>query len=272
MANRRTRISMEVAFTVCLAIFAGLLYVGMQKGHKLANRQFKLTDNNISHIYDLHQTYPTVWFVLAWFVIAGIIFGMDYLRSRTFKYPFITAWTFIQLIVITLLFTTIGKVMFARLRPDFIDRCFGLKNVAIGDVPEPLLVGGWYSTRQCNNPFSSFVLDGRVSFPSGHSSLAALFATVLSVYVFYYWRHIITFSGLFIFVSTVWCWAIWVIASRTFNYRHHPGDVIAGALIGLIIGGVFPYLCELNRAKIFASDFIVTPDKKVEVDEIAIEQ
>ncbi|KAI0697825.1 lipid phosphate phosphatase 1 [Cerioporus squamosus] len=119
------------------------------------------------------------------------------------------------------------KNRIGRLRPDFLDRCKWDK-----------------ALKACAGKAES-VLDGRRSFPSGHSSTAFAGMTFLSLWI-------AGFSG-------AWClsqpvpggsllssklarltlsllplaFATWVAVSRVEDYRHHKEDVIVGSLIGI---------------------------------------
>ncbi|RDX49189.1 lipid phosphate phosphatase 1 [Lentinus brumalis] len=114
-----------------------------------------------------------------------------------------------------------------RLRPDFLDRCKWDK-----------------ALKACSGKVEA-VIDGRRSFPSGHSSTAFAGMTFLSLWL----------AG----ITGAWClsqpvpggsflgsklarltlsllplaFATWVAISRVEDYRHHKEDVIVGSLIGI---------------------------------------
>lgn len=76
------------------------------------------------------------------------------------------------------------------------------------------------------------------SFPSGHT--AASFAAVGALY-FTHWRY--------------WKWASVLAAliafSRLYLYVHFPTDVLAGAMLGLVLGGAGVMLIRTCPQKIF---------------------
>jgi len=119
-----------------------------------------------------------------------------------------------------------------RLRPDFLARCKwdASRHVCTGDIYQ--------------------VLDGRKSFPSGHSSTA--FVGMIFITLFLAGKTAalcfsITpsrgaligsrFARLCLVLSPL-AFAAWVAITRIEDYRHHKEDVIVGSVIGLFSGTV----------------------------------
>ncbi|KAI0831806.1 lipid phosphate phosphatase 1 [Trametes gibbosa] len=126
---------------------------------------------------------------------------------------------------LTTLITEILKNRVGRLRPDFLDRCKWDKEL-----------------KACAGKLET-VIDGRRSFPSGHSSTAFAGMTFLSLWIAGAtgaWRLTEStpsgFRGskiarLSLSLAPL-LFATWVAVSRVEDYRHHKEDVIVGSLIG----------------------------------------
>jgi len=132
--------------------------------------------------------------------------------------------------------TDIIKLVVGRPRPDFAHRCWPES----GGVapPEAFSGGGGAEELHCTgNP--AIIIEGRKSFPSGHSS----FSFCSWGFVFLYlsgklgtfncnrptssWRLLVSL----VFLLVPLCIAL----SRTADYHHHWQDVLAGSLLGFSI-------------------------------------
>lgn len=105
--------------------------------------------------------------------------------------------------------------------------------------PNYLAGCGWSPSEQrCTQEY----LEGRVSFPSGHSSSSAAGATVLTLFVL---RLLDRWASQARGAGTTWAERVlrcaaplpaavagWVAASRVHDHWHHPADVAAGAALG----------------------------------------
>lgn len=63
------------------------------------------------------------------------------------------------------------------------------------------------------------------SFPSGHAAGAAVVAVVVSLLCARWWAR-----------ATVWIWALCVMTSRLYLGVHWLSDVVAGAVLGAVVG------------------------------------
>jgi diacylglycerol diphosphate phosphatase/phosphatidate phosphatase len=130
-------------------------------------------------------------------------------------------------ITITLLITDVLKFLGGRYRPSYLARC----------NPNPV-------SGVCQNSGKE-VIDGQLSFPSGHSSTIFVSWTFLCIYlsaklgVFsskggQLWKFILAWSPMAV--------AFFVAISRTMDYHHHFSDILAGAIIGFVCAWISYYL------------------------------
>jgi len=130
------------------------------------------------------------------------------------------------------LFTNVLKARVGRLRPDFLARC------------------KWDDAAKKCAGKAADILDGRRSFPSGHSSAAFAGMTFLS-----FWLAGQTSAWCFhapvpvsslrssrlgrlsLTLIPLW-WAVFVSITRLEDYRHHKEDVIAGGAIGVVCASI----------------------------------
>ena len=112
------------------------------------------------------------------------------------------------------LVTTVSKRFCGVLRPNFYGGC------------------GWNSTRaECEIDW----LDGRHSFPSGHSSMSSVWATVLAIVCLRAAERSsapLTASVLRLLAAFGLCGAVFVAMSRVHDNYHSPADVCTGLLLG----------------------------------------
>jgi len=125
---------------------------------------------------------------------------------------------------LTRLITEFLKTTVGRLRPDFLARC------------------QWDTALQACTGNANSILNGRRSFPSGHSSAIFASMTFISLLIagktaaWCYNTRPTSFragrlAGFSLTLLPLFC-ATWVAISRLEDYRHHKEDVIFGSLIG----------------------------------------
>ncbi|CBH13053.1 phosphatidic acid phosphatase protein, putative [Trypanosoma brucei gambiense DAL972] len=126
-------------------------------------------------------------------------------------------------IILAVCLVEILKVYAGRLRPDFLDR-LKKANVTEGTDPKDL----------CD---IAKARDGRLSFPSGHSSCAFSVCTPMALY---FLSVLHAFSGASVWRTLVGLSPIYLACacaiSRTRDNRHHFADIVAGSLIGMGTG------------------------------------
>ncbi|KAG5675412.1 hypothetical protein PVAND_005320 [Polypedilum vanderplanki] len=144
------------------------------------------------------------------------------------------------------------KFVVGRLRPHFMDVC------------RPVLSNGltckdldnwntYISDYTCTNQdVSDWTLtNARISFPSGHAS----FSFYCSFFCAFYIQSRMKFGGsklLKHFIQLVFVTAaLYTGLSRITDYKHHPTDVIAGSILGILIAFVVCfYFSDLFKRKI----------------------
>jgi len=176
----------------------------------------------------------------------------------------------------TLLITDLLKCWAGRLRPDFLDRCKppgwdGIISLANRTVPEPVLI--------CTgNPLA--VNEGRLSFPSGHSSTGFAGATLLGLWIFIillrpkrslrlldiFHHASLRFSISFFPVIA----AIYVAMSRVEQNIHHPTDVMFGAVLGTVIAIFFFYQTFVRKVEIVQDEYLIVDKTKEGADETLV--
>ncbi|KPA82912.1 phosphatidic acid phosphatase protein-like protein [Leptomonas pyrrhocoris] len=125
------------------------------------------------------------------------------------------------------------KVYAGSLRPDYLDR---LKTAgytrSVKSLPDPKSEPEFYCKLMDSHPD---LKEGRLSFPSGHSSTSFAVFTVMSFFFVAYLRPFArqaSFTRLLICLCPLIVPTICAV-SRTRDYKHHFSDIVAGALIGI---------------------------------------
>ncbi|ORZ37807.1 hypothetical protein BCR44DRAFT_1429970 [Catenaria anguillulae PL171] len=135
-------------------------------------------------------------------------------------------------------------VIIGRLRPDFLDRCKPVQDASV--------VGGWRCTGE-----KKLVDGGRVSFPSGTHPVLTFSGGFFLVLFLYHTLtpHLRRNAWLRTALILLMVPALLTTVSRLTDYRHHPEDVIAGALLGMVLSWYWyrtyfttPSHCHASRA------------------------
>ncbi|KAJ8905791.1 hypothetical protein NDN08_002296 [Rhodosorus marinus] len=144
---------------------------------------------------------------------------------------------------LTDLLVAFGKVHVGWLRPDFYQRCIGYGSE---DPVEPNLEN-FDKVIRTNEDCSADaqmanITQGRVSFPSGASGLAisgCFFLVLYLLYVSNRFKGSVIKQLLFLFATVPLYYGSYVGVSRIFDFRHHPVDVVGGALLGIVVSSLY---------------------------------
>ncbi|KAI0372610.1 lipid phosphate phosphatase 1 [Pilatotrama ljubarskyi] len=188
-------------------------------------REFSTKDPLIDHKHKHNQISGILNWLIAFLVPLGVTLGTGFIRRSGIDVHH-SALALYSGMALSEVITEFLKNRVGRLRPDFLDRCKWDKEL-----------------KACTGSLDS-VLDGRRSFPSGHSSTAFAGMMFLSLWVAGAtgaWRltepvpagsfRRSKFARLLLSLAPL-AYATWVAVSRVEDYRHHKEDVIVGSLIG----------------------------------------
>jgi diacylglycerol diphosphate phosphatase/phosphatidate phosphatase len=210
----------------CVALF--LMGGGIVLWAKPYCRVFSLSDATIGfpHHKDTFPNWslaPIAVLPCVAYILFGI-FGTPRYRSDLHRSVEISRYLLLQAMSVTLneLVTEGVKYSAGRLRPDFLSR------LAASGCNATLVAK---ATDCCFS--NTEMVEGRLSFPSGHTSWA--FAALVPFSLFLAWRFRVAHTGQFLptIVSLLpMLLALVVFVSRTIDFRHNFSDVLAGAVIG----------------------------------------
>lgn len=176
----------------------------------------------------------------------------------------------IQSFITGLLLCQVFKYMVGRLRPNFLARCqpevppdltFTLQNITQGISMSQQF--------PCATPEE--VKEGRLAFPSGHTSVSFNLAVYASGYLIWVWHwrhpaspHRLSFAeefraDLVNVLAKTWmlgmiCFAWGVGISRIIDFQHDPSDVLGGALLGIMVALVYLLRAIPRWRRVLAAD------------------
>lgn len=143
-----------------------------------------------------------------------------------------------EALLLTAAAVEVSKVVAGRLRPDFQDRVRRVHCAPGASQPLP--------ADQCVGVAaddSSVVAEGRRSFFSGHAAAAFATATFLSLELGgrFVWGTEATTTSRWLGIAgqaALVSAATWVAWGRVADHRHHPLDVVTGAVVGVALGNL----------------------------------
>ncbi|CAD2217611.1 PAP2 superfamily, putative [Angomonas deanei] len=177
-------------------------------------------------------------------------------------YPWIRQY--VWAVVLQLFMTQLMKNYAGRLRPDYIDRLhtagFTASNTTL---PSPMKDPQYYCNLMDQFPA---LKEGRLSFPSGHSSTSFACCLSLTLFLFSYLRPGARQGSFarFCLAASPLLVAVFCAVSRTRDNKHNFSDILAGSLIGIVTPILSFYIC-FREAGGAAALFLARSDKDVEL-------
>lgn len=155
---------------------------------------------------------------------------------RKLRFVLYQVFVFLLVSFLCLIITNSLKNVVGRLRPDFLHRCQPNYDIV---PPDPIYhyISAEDSARVCTGD-PNVITEGRKSFPSGHSSASMTGGLWMSLYVFkrawYRGKRYFGMAIIPIVMTMTTLMALLIAASRHFDGRHHPLDIIIGLTIGAL--------------------------------------
>jgi phosphatidate phosphatase len=151
----------------------------------------------------------------------------------------------------TVIITDLTKMIVGRLRPNFLDVCkpslSPFKDLCSLPNRTYLVPGVDF---ECTSPDTPSIDESRLSFPSGHASISFYSMVFLILFINQTWKF--TRLGLLprLVQFFLFAFALFVALSRISDNKHHPTDVLAGALLGSFVSLLtFCYLTDLLKKR-----------------------
>ncbi|CAD5210428.1 unnamed protein product [Bursaphelenchus okinawaensis] len=137
---------------------------------------------------------------------------------------------YIASILVIMTLTSATKYPVGRLRPHFMDVC--RPNVGYDSCNTSSEIVDYY----CTSGLSAQILEARLSFFSGHSSLSVGSATFGVIYLQDRLYGLLKSRVIVpIFQTMYFCTALYIAYTRIFDNWHHWSDVLVGTLVGIVV-------------------------------------
>lgn len=246
----------NVIFSAIVGVFSAIFKLYPLES---AHRGFFCDDENIRYPYK-KDTVP-VWLVvvtcfipiIALVLAVEIVYGLLRLRFRTasdgsspaeeetrrsglkhgLTRAFVVLATFMYGNGLCLIVTEVFKLWFGGLRPSFLSAC-KLET----DVTSWANCSGLYvSDFKCTNSDSQLVRDMKKSFLSGHASFVAFNMLFIMLYVQLRLPSMPRLAKSLLQCAAL-VYGVFVCGSRITDNMHHPQDILAGVVLGVIYAWV----------------------------------
>ncbi|ORC92375.1 phosphatidic acid phosphatase protein [Trypanosoma theileri] len=216
-------------------------------------RPFSWKDPSIDYPYVVSVTFP-IWTLFLFLAMALVFYG---LVVTSLGGP-LWLWVKAQLLaaVSQQVIVNLLKIYAGRIRPDYLNRLryLGFNEDSYAESGVKGITASEYYCR-LGDKYAE-LREGRLSFPSGHSSTSFAVFTFMSLFLFAYIRPS-SHGGSFVRLLLSLCpmiIAFLCAVSRTRDYWHHFDDVVAGALIGTVCS----LLCFYNAFRITGGGLCVS--------------
>jgi len=265
------KVSLELLALTVLSIPVFYVHLISGPGYTPFLRGFYCDDQNLKHPYVESQKVPMMFCFAMWNLLLLIfIVFIELLRSRAMKsieFPIFGVnlpWLVIELYrsfgylmfggISSIVFTDLSKFTVGRLRPHFLTICqpsfsdelckdeFGYPKYVVED--DSKICFGLQS-----NTTQKMMREARMSFMSGHSSFSFYCATFLVLYLqarlnkfpdtslHFVNRTVKILKVIRPFLQfSIIVLAFWIALTRISDYFHHPTDVVAGCIVGIVFG------------------------------------
>jgi diacylglycerol diphosphate phosphatase/phosphatidate phosphatase len=225
----------------CVTVLAIFLLAGVGRLLPVYCRMFEPSDPTIAYPFANPERVP-IWLVILLAGPGALLAGLIPFKGRPDRSWRVFCLVLAESLAITAATTEILKPLGGRLRPDYLAR-LQISNLTVAD-------GLGCPTN------TALLRDGRLSFPSGHSSTSFAAATPLA-FLYAGQTGLLRPAGARVYKALAslipLAAATYVAISRTQDYRHNFDDVLAGSLIGIFAGALayrmhFPPLSDSSAA------------------------
>ncbi|KAF9971740.1 hypothetical protein BGZ73_005229 [Actinomortierella ambigua] len=228
-------------WVLVIVVIAVFLYIDRLEPF---HRQFSVKDVTIQHPFAKQERVP-IWLcgVLAGLLPAIIMAAIGFFYRKSYNDVHNSLLGILLTQAIVLMITDSVKIAVGRPRPDFLDRCLNLYDLATGGSPLDILsdpTNRLSDISICTRV--ELLRDGFKSFPSGHASFSfgglGFFSLYLAgkLHLFDERGHI--YKSFVVLTPLVG--AALIACSRVADYRHHWHDVTIGSLLGMVCA-IFSY-------------------------------
>mmetsp|Transcript_26809 Transcript_26809/g.43776 ORF Transcript_26809/g.43776 Transcript_26809/m.43776 type:complete len:330 (-) Transcript_26809:738-1727(-) len=247
-------------------VLAAAIFVGCEVGFTQINppmRRFGCADPIIGQPLS-KETVPYGILVALCCIVPLVVFVVYafFVRQPTTRHPkgesvfwwpaYSIYYPYLIGLAATVLITELIKPLAGSLRPDFLDRC---------QLPGVCNVNQLHDISECTGN-SSDILEGRKSFPSGHTSTSVYSGVFMSLFIYLVLFRVAKMRNGLVVPFTLHSWraivilipsvvAVFIASSRLFDSRHRIVDVLVGGLLGTAMAFAFFFGFASNYTAFF---------------------